>query len=155
MGEHSITVNGTAVTIEAEDDMPLLWALREDLSLTATKYSCGAGLCGACTVHLDGMAMRSCSISIADAAGSDITTLEGLSVSADHPVQQAWRELDVPQCGYCQPGIIMAVSALLAETPQPSDEDIDAAISNICRCGTYPRMRKAIRRAADLMGRGA
>lgn len=155
MGKHTVTVNGKTVSIDAEDDMPLLWALREDLGLTATKYSCGAGLCGACTVHLDGIAMRSCSISIADAAGSDITTLEGLSASADHPVQQAWRELDVPQCGYCQPGFIMAVSALLAETPQPSDDDIDAAISNICRCGTYPRMRRAIRRAADLMRSGA
>lgn len=155
MGKHAITVNGKGVSIDAKDDMPLLWALREDLGLTATKYGCGAGLCGACTVHLDGVAMRSCSITIADAAGSDITTLEGLATSADHPVQQAWRELDVPQCGYCQPGFIMAVSALLEETPKPSDDDIDAAISNICRCGTYPRMRKAIRRAADLMGSGA
>lgn len=152
MAKHTLSVNGSTVTIDADSDMPLLWALREDLALTATKYGCGAGLCGACSVHIDGFAARACSVSIADAAGSDITTLEGLAKNADHPVQQAWRELDVPQCGYCQPGFIMAVSALLKETPRPSDDDIDAAISNICRCGTYPRMRAAIKRAADLMG---
>ena len=151
MATFELRVNGKTVSIDAPADMPLLWALREDLGLMATKYGCGAGLCGACTVHLDGFATRACSISVADAAGSDIVTLEGLSANADHPVQRAWREFDVPQCGYCQPGFIMAVSALLKETPRPSDADIDAAIANLCRCGTYPRMRAAIKRAADLM----
>jgi len=148
MGKHRLNVNGQTRDIDAPDDMPLLWALREDLGLTATKYGCGAGLCGACTVHMDGMAIRSCSISVADAVETQITTLEGLG---DHPVKAAWAEFDLPQCGYCQPGFIMAVAALLRDYPQPTDEDIEAGITNLCRCGTYPRMKAAIKRAAEQM----
>lgn len=144
----SFTVNGQPVHYKMDPETPLLWALRDASNLTGTKYGCGAGLCGACTVHVDGKAVRSCQITIAAAEGTFVTTIEGLSRDRSHPVQQAWVAENLPQCGYCQPGMIMAAAALLAETPRPSDEDVDAAITNICRCGTYPRIRRAINRAA-------
>jgi isoquinoline 1-oxidoreductase alpha subunit len=137
-------VNGLSVTVDADPDTPLLWVLREQLGLTGTKYGCGIAACGACTVHVDGSAVRSCSFPLSDAGGRNITTIEGLSPDRSHPVQKAWIAGQVPQCGYCQSGVIMAVAALLAETPHPTDTDIDAAITNICRCGTYHRIRKAI-----------
>lgn len=146
-----LKVNGTAVTLPEEQDpnMPLLWVLREQLGLTGSKFGCGQGLCGACTVHVDGQAMRSCILPVGQLAGREITTIEGLG--GDHPVQQAWREVRVPQCGYCQSGQIMSAVALLQSTPQPDDDDINRAMSgNICRCGTYPRIRKAIHQAAAL-----
>lgn len=147
----SLTVNGTPHTLDLEPEMPLLWALREQLGLTGTKYGCGMALCGACTVHVAGIPMRSCVTPVAAVEGQPITTIEGLSSDRSHPVQQAWIELDVPQCGYCQSGQIMSAAALLANNPQPSDADIDAAMSgNLCRCGTYPRIRAAIHRAAKL-----
>lgn len=146
------TLNGKATTIDAEADMPLLWAIRDLVGLTGTKYGCGQGLCGACTVHIDGVAMRSCITPLASVAGKSVTTIEGLSQSGDHPVQQAWIQNNVPQCGYCQPGQIMSASALLASNANPSDADIDRAMSgNLCRCGTYVRIRKAIHDAADIM----
>ena len=137
-------VNGLSVTVDADPDTPLLWVLREQLGLTGTKYGCGIAACGACTVHVDGSAVRSCSFPLSDARDRNITTIEGLSPGRSHPVQKAWIAEQVPQCGYCQSGVIMAVAALLAETPHPTDTDIDAAITNICRCGTYHRIRKAI-----------
>lgn len=144
-----LTVNGKNVQVVAETDTPLLWVLREELHLTGTKFGCGAGLCGACTVHLDGNAVRSCQIPVSAVAGKKITTIEGLSAAGDHPVQRAWIEEQVPQCGYCQPGQIMSAAALLVSHPKPSDADIDSAMAgNICRCGTYQRIRKAIHRAA-------
>jgi isoquinoline 1-oxidoreductase alpha subunit len=139
-----LTVNGEKYSTEADGDMPLLWYLRDIANLTGTKFGCGAGLCGACTVHLDGKAQRSCSIPLADAANREVTTIEGLSADGDHPVQQAWARHQVPQCGYCQSGMIMAVSALLTENPNPDADTIDSSISNVCRCGTYPRVSKAI-----------
>ncbi len=146
-----ITVNEQSLEIDASPDTPLLWVLRDHLDMTGTKYGCGMALCGACTVHLDGVAVRSCVLPIAALEGKRITTIEGLSKDRSHPVQRAWIELDVPQCGYCQSGQIMSAAALLSNTPRPSDAEIDAAMAgNICRCGTYPRIRKAIRRAADL-----
>ncbi|MEZ5507374.1 MAG: (2Fe-2S)-binding protein [Gammaproteobacteria bacterium] len=146
------TLNGKTTTIDAEADMPLLWAIRDLVGLTGTKYGCGQGLCGACTVHIDGVAMRSCITPLASVAGKSVTTIEGLSQSGDHPVQQAWIQNNVPQCGYCQPGQIMSASALLASNSNPSDTDIDRAMSgNLCRCGTYMRIRKAIHDAADIM----
>ncbi|MBU6268767.1 MAG: (2Fe-2S)-binding protein [Sphingomonadales bacterium] len=141
-----LTVNGRAISLEAEPDTPLLWALREELGLTGTKFGCGIAACGACSVHLDGKLVRSCSVAAGDAAGKAVTTIEGLR-GADgtlHAVQQAWIDAQVPQCGYCQSGQIMAAVALLRETPRPSDAQIDAAMTNLCRCGTYPRIRKAI-----------
>ncbi len=141
-------VNNRAVTVDADPDTPLLWVLREHLGLTGTKYGCGVAACGACTVHVDGTAVRSCSFPLSDAQDKNITTIEGLSHDRSHPVQKAWIAEQVPQCGYCQSGMIMAVAALLAENPRPTDADIDAAITNICRCGTYPRIRKAIHIAA-------
>jgi len=141
-------VNGRPVTVDADPDTPLLWALREQLGLTGTKYGCGVAACGACTVHVDGSAVRSCSFPLGDAADRSITTIEGLSHDRSHPVQKAWIAEQVPQCGYCQSGMIMAVAALLAETPRPTDADIDAAITNICRCGTYHRIRRAVHAAA-------
>ena len=147
----TITVNGTQHQLEIEPDTPLLWALRDVVSLTGTKYGCGIAQCGACTVHIDGQPMRSCSVPIASVDGASIITIEGLSPDGKHPVQQAWIAEDVPQCGYCQSGQIMAVAAFLKDHPSPTDADIDANITNICRCGTYERMRRAIHRAADLM----
>ncbi len=140
-----INVNGKIRNYNGNEDKPLLWALREDLGLTGTKYGCGISECGACTVHIDGEAVRSCVFPIGALEGSEkITTIEGLSDDGSHPVQQAWAELDVPQCGFCQPGMIMAVSALLKDNPNATDKDIDNTITNICRCGTFARVRKGI-----------
>jgi aerobic-type carbon monoxide dehydrogenase small subunit (CoxS/CutS family) len=147
----TFTVNGQTRQIDLEDDTPLLWALRDVLGLTGTKFGCGVAQCGACTVHINGQPMRSCSVPIGTLAGADITTIEGLSLDSSHPVQKAWIEEDVPQCGYCQSGQIMSTVAFLKNNPTPSDADIDAAITNICRCGTYERMRRAIHRAAAMM----
>jgi isoquinoline 1-oxidoreductase subunit alpha len=145
----NLRINGRDVAVDADPDTPLLWVIRDHVNLTGTKFGCGAGLCGACTVHLDGAAIRSCITLLADAAGGEITTIEGLSADGGQRVQQAWLAEQVPQCGYCQPGMIMAAAALLADTPQPSDADIDAAMTNLCRCGTYDRVRRAIHRAAQ------
>ncbi|MEM8815645.1 MAG: (2Fe-2S)-binding protein [Pseudomonadota bacterium] len=144
-----LTINGNAHTLDVEPDMPLLWAIRDIAGLTGTKFGCGKALCGACTVHVDGQPVRSCSYPVSAAAGRSITTIEGLSEDGDHPLQLAWRALNVPQCGYCQSGQIMSAAALLERNPKPSREDIDAAMSgNICRCGTYTRIRAAIQQAA-------
>ena len=145
---YKIKVNGTDHVVDVDDDTPLLWVLRDTLSLTGTKFGCGISMCGACTVHLNGAAARSCITPISSVGTASITTIEGLSPSSSHRVQRAWIAEDVPQCGYCQSGMIMAVAALLAQTPKPSDRDIDSTISNICRCGTYDRIRRAIHRAA-------
>lgn len=148
----ALTVNGNRREIEADPDKPLLWVLRDDLRLTGTKYGCGAGLCGACTVHVEGVAQRSCSLPVGAVAGKPVTTIEGLAKGARlHPVQQAWIDEDVSQCGYCQAGQVMAAAALLAAKPAPTAADIDG-ITNLCRCGTYPRVRKAIVAAAKKMG---
>tara|TARA_B110000483_G_scaffold26756_1_gene32250 strand:+ start:213 stop:680 length:468 start_codon:yes stop_codon:yes gene_type:complete len=153
MAKYALTVNGEARSVEADPTMPLLWVLRDLLELTGTKYSCGIGQCGTCTVHLNGAPIRSCSFPVSAAAGQPITTIEGLSANGDHPVQAAWLEVDVPQCGYCQAGQIMSATALLASTPNPTDEEIDASMSgNICRCGTYQRIKAAIHLAADKGG---
>jgi isoquinoline 1-oxidoreductase subunit alpha len=151
------TVNGKHVEVDVAPSTPLLWVLRENLQLTGTKYGCGMALCGACTVHLDGQAVRSCVTPVSRAAGKRVATIEGLSTDLTHPLQRAWIEIDVPQCGYCQAGQIMSAAILLAENPAPTDTDIDEAMSgNICRCGTYPRIRRAIHRAAELKAeRGA
>jgi isoquinoline 1-oxidoreductase subunit alpha len=147
----SLTVNGKPEQLDVEPDMPLLWAIREKLALTGTKYACGIAQCGACTVHLDGQPVRSCVTPVSAAAGRRLTTIEGLSVTGDHPVQKAWMEVDVPQCGFCQSGQIMSAVALLAANPSPTDKDIDEGMAaNICRCGTYQRIRAAIHRAAAL-----
>jgi isoquinoline 1-oxidoreductase alpha subunit len=147
----TFTLNGKSQTVEVDPQMPLLWVLRDTLNLTGTKFGCGMALCGACTVHINGEAARSCITPISAVAGKKITTIEGLSVDGSHPVQQAWMEEDVPQCGYCQSGQIMSAVALLSKKPKPTDTDIDDFMSgNICRCGTYQRIRKAIHRAADL-----
>ena len=146
----SIVVNGIAHTLDVEPDTPLLWVLRDSLKLKGTKFGCGIAQCGACTVLMDGQAIRSCSYPIASVAGKNITTIEGLSADGTHPVQLTWIEFDVPQCGYCQSGQIMAAVSLLKQTPRPTDADIDRAMTNICRCGTYPRIRAAIHRAAEL-----
>ena len=145
-----LTVNGKSHEIDVEPDTPLLWVLRDNLDLTGTKFGCGIAQCGACTVHLNGSPIRSCVTPASAAAGSEITTIEGLAEDRSHPVQQAWIEHDVPQCGYCQSGQIMAAAALLADNSDPSDADIDRAMTNICRCGTYQRIRTAIHRAAEL-----
>ena len=147
----SLTVNGNSVQVDAAPEMPLLWVLRDLLGLTGTKFGCGMALCGACTVHLDGQPIRACVTPLSAALGRRVDTIEGLSAETRHPVQRAWLELDVVQCGYCQSGQIMSAVALLAQNPHPSDEDIDAAMAgNICRCGTYQRIRAAIKRAAEL-----
>src|SRR2546427_6608329 len=145
----NLTINGKSISVDVEDDTPLLWAIRENVGLTGTKYGCGIAQCGACTVHIDGVAVRSCGMVVSDAVGKQITTIEGLAAGGTlHKVQKAWINHDVPQCGYCQSGMIMAVAALLREKPKPTDADIDAAITNICRCGTYQQVRTAIHAAA-------
>ena len=144
----SFVVNGTPQSLQADPAMPLLWALRDRLHLTGSKFGCGVGMCGACTVHLDGQAVRSCVTPVMAVEGKQVTTIEGLSKDRSHPVQRAWLSESVPQCGYCQPGMIMAVSALLAQCPHPTDQQINDGITNICRCGTYARIRKAIHIAA-------
>jgi len=145
-----LTINGQTREVDVDPDTPLLWVLRDTLGLAGTKFGCGIAQCGACTVHIDGVATRSCSVSVSTVEGTQITTIEGLSANGVlHPVQRAWIAHDVPQCGYCQSGMIMAVAALLADKPQPTDADIDAAITNICRCGTYARIRAAIHTAAQ------
>ncbi len=150
-----LKINGDLVDVEADEATPLLWALREQLELTGTKYSCGIGICGACTVLLDGKAVRSCVVPLSALnASQEIVTIEGLSPDGSHPLQKAWAELDVPQCGYCQSGMIMSAAALLRDIPDPSDADIDANLNNICRCGTYNRVRRGIHMAADLNRRG-
>ncbi|HWX69139.1 MAG TPA: (2Fe-2S)-binding protein [Steroidobacteraceae bacterium] len=147
----TLNLNGRNTRLDVDEDMPLLWVLRDIVGLTGTKYGCGMALCGACTVHLEGAPVRSCVTPVSAASGKRVTTIEGLSTDNSHPVQRAWLELDVPQCGYCQSGQIMSAAALLAQTPQPTDADIDAAMAgNICRCGTYQRIRAAIYRAANL-----
>ena len=146
-----LTINGKSQNIEVEPETPLLWALREQAGLTGTKYGCGVAQCGACTVHINGAPQRSCILPIAAAANATVTTIEGLSPDLSHPIQKAWLQHEVPQCGYCQSGQIMAAAALLAEIPNPTDADIDAKVTNICRCGAYPRMKKAIHRAAAAM----
>jgi isoquinoline 1-oxidoreductase alpha subunit len=144
----TLNINGASHQVDAPSDTPLLWVIREWVGLTGTKYGCGIAQCGACTVHVNGIALRSCQLPAGSMAGQKITTIEGLSPDGSHPVQVAWKELEVAQCGYCQSGQIMAAAALLHQTPTPSDEDIDNAMSNICRCGTYPRIRTAIHAAA-------
>lgn len=146
-----LTVNGTVHSVDADPDTPLLWVIRDQIGLTGTKFSCGIAQCGACTVHVDGQPIRSCSFPAAAAIGKAITTIEGISPDGSHPIQQAWIELDAPQCGYCQSGMIMSALALLQQKPNPTDADIDAAVTNACRCSSYHRVRKAIHRAADLM----
>ena len=145
----SLTINNRSIEVDVEPDTPLLWVLRDNLGLTGTKFGCGVGQCGACTVHLDGVATRSCSLPVSAAAGVEVTTIEGLSPDSSHPLQQAWVELDVPQCGYCQSGQIMAAAALLATNAAPNDKDIDEAMTNICRCASYNDIREGIHRAAS------
>ena len=145
----NLTINGKAFNVDVEPETPLLWAIRENVGLTGTKYGCGIAQCGACTVHIDGVAVVSCGMTVGEAAGKQITTIEGLAVNGVlHKVQQAWIDNDVPQCGYCQSGMIMAVAALLKDKPKPSDAEIDSAITNICRCGTFQQVREAIHAAA-------
>jgi aerobic-type carbon monoxide dehydrogenase small subunit (CoxS/CutS family) len=147
----TLTVNGTVYRLEIEPETPLLWVVRDELGLTGTKFGCGIAQCGCCTLHVDGEAVRSCSLAVGDVDGKRVTTIEGLAPDSRHPVQQAWLAEDVPQCGYCQSGQIMAAVALLQRNPKPSDADIDAGMTNICRCGTYQRIRSAIHRAAASM----
>jgi isoquinoline 1-oxidoreductase alpha subunit len=149
---YTLNINGADHTVDVDGETPLLWVLRDVLGMTGTKFGCGMAQCGACTVHLDGTAAPSCQTAVADAVGISVTTIEGLSPDGNHPVQVAWREINVPQCGYCQGGQIMQAASLLKDTPNPTDDDIDAAMSgNICRCGTYPRIRAAIKQAATKM----
>ena len=145
----SLKVNGNQVNLDVEPDMPLLWALRDELGLTGTKYGCGVAACGSCTVHLDGQPVRACVVPMSAVEGKSVTTIEGLSLDGSHPVQKAWVQLQVPQCGYCQSGMIMAAAALLEQTRTPTDADIEAGITNLCRCGTYQRVRAAIHAAAQ------
>ena len=147
----TLEINGKKYQIDVEAEMPLLWVLRDDLGLTGTKFGCGIGECGACTVHINGQAVRSCSFPVRAAVGTEITTIEGLSLHNKHPVQQAWLEEQVPQCGYCQSGQIMATAALLAKNPKPTAEEVEDNITNLCRCGTYVRVRRGISRSAELM----
>jgi len=150
-----LNVNGKSIDIDVDVNTPLLWVLREQLGMTGTKYGCGIGLCGACTVHIDGNAVRSCTVPLSSLKGTEkIVTIEGLSTDNSHPVQQAWKELDVPQCGYCQPGMIMSAAALLNENPNPSDADINTNVTNICRCGTFNQVRAGIHRAVDISSKG-
>jgi len=150
-----LNINGTVREVAVEPDTPLLWAIREQVGLTGTKYGCGVAQCGACSVHINGEVQRACSIQVGALGESDrIVTIEGLSANADHPVQRAWAAIDVPQCGYCQSGQIMAAAALLEKIPKPTDADIDAAMTNICRCGTYQRIRQAVHMAADTSSKG-
>jgi isoquinoline 1-oxidoreductase subunit alpha len=149
-----LVVNGVAHSVAVAPDTPLLWVIRDHLGLTGTKFSCGIAQCGACTLHLDGAPVRSCSLSVSAAAGKAVTTIEGLSADGSHPVQRAWIDLDVPQCGYCQSGMIMSVVALLARRPNPTDTEIDAEITNACRCSSYHRVRRAIHQAAAMMPAG-
>jgi aerobic-type carbon monoxide dehydrogenase small subunit (CoxS/CutS family) len=149
MPAYTLTVNGKAQTVDVAADTPLLWVLRDNLGLTGTKFGCGIAQCGACTVHLDGVATRSCVVPISTVGAKRVTTIEGLAANRSHPVQRAWIAEDVPQCGYCQSGQVMAAAALLARTPKPTDAQIDAAMTNICRCGTYQRIRAAIHRVAQ------
>ena len=144
-----LTVNGQIREVDVAPDTPLLWVLRDTLQLTGTKFGCGVAACGACTVQVDGQATRSCVLPVSAVEGRPVVTIEGLAENGDHPVQQAWQDLDVPQCGYCQSGMIMAAAALLVQKPSPSDADIDAAMTNICRCGTYNRIRRAIHQASN------
>lgn len=155
MAAITLNVNGESRSVDVDPATPLLWVLRDHLRLVGTKYGCGIGSCGACTVHVDGVAMRSCGIPVEQAAGTEVTTIEGLSSVGDHPVQRAWREHDVPQCGYCQAGQIMSAASLLAQFPEPTDADIDAGMSgNLCRCGTYLRIRRAVKTAAEYQAMG-
>ncbi|HEY3404317.1 MAG TPA: (2Fe-2S)-binding protein [Ohtaekwangia sp.] len=156
MASLTLKINNKNYTVDVDPKMPLLWAIREAVGLTGTKYGCGIAQCGACTVHLEGNPVRSCQLPVSSVANKNITTIEGLSENNEHPVQQAWIEEQVPQCGYCQSGQIMAAVALLKKTPNPTDKDIDTAMQNhICRCGTYPRIRKAIKTASSLMSQKA
>lgn len=149
-----LKINGELVDFDVDGSTPLLWLIREQLGLTGTKYSCGIGMCGSCTVHINGKAVRSCTIPVSTLnASEEIVTIEGLSPNSDHPLQKAWAELDVPQCGYCQPGMIMSAAALLKDNPNPSDADIDANVTNICRCGTFNRIRRGIHLAAQINGK--
>ena len=151
MSRYILNINGTKKTLEAASDTPLLWGLRDQLKLVGTKFGCGIGQCGACTVHLDGVPTRACITPIADVGARQVTTIEGLSTGGDHPLQQAWQELDVPQCGYCQAGQIMTAAALLKASPKPNDQEIDKALDgHLCRCGTYLRIRAGIHRAAEI-----
>ncbi len=149
-----LTVNGVRHSVDVAPETPLLWVIRDQLRLTGTKFSCGIAQCGACTLHIDGRPVRTCSIPVSVASGKSVTTIEGLSPDGTHPVQQAWIELDVPQCGYCQSGMIMSVVALLKQHPNPTDQEIDAAVTNACRCSTYHRIRQAIRTAAAKVSAG-
>ena len=149
---YSLTINGRQKTVIVDADTPLLWVLRDHLGLMGTKFGCGAGLCGACTVHVGGQPMRSCVVPISAVAGASITTIEGLSADRSHPLQRAWIAEQVPQCGYCQSGMLMAAAALLRDKPRPSEEDINSAMTNLCRCGTYPRVKRAILRASGQDG---
>jgi isoquinoline 1-oxidoreductase subunit alpha len=149
--KYTFKLNGKSTTVDVPAEMPLLWVLRDTLDMKGTKYGCGIGMCGACTVHLNGTAVRSCQATVASVANKDVTSIEGLSADGTHPVQRAWQEIDVPQCGYCQAGQIMSAAALLAQKPKPTEADIDRAMEgNICRCATYPRIRKAILAAAQM-----
>jgi isoquinoline 1-oxidoreductase alpha subunit len=153
MANITFTLNGSSQTVDVVPEMPLLWVLRDVVGLTGTKFGCGMGLCGACTVHLDGQPVRSCSTPVKSVAGKKVVTIEGLSPNGTHPVQRAWMEIDVPQCGYCQSGQVMSAAALLAQKPKPTDADIDTAMrGNLCRCGTYQSVRTAVHRAAELNG---
>jgi len=156
MSQHTINLNGAVQTVDSAADTPLLWVLRDQLQLVGTKFGCGIGQCGACTVHLDGVPTRACITPIGEVGQRKITTIEGLSATGEHPLQKAWQELDVPQCGYCQAGQIMMAAALLKKSPKPTDQEIDAALDgNLCRCGTYLRIRAGIHRAAELAAKEA
>ena len=148
---YSLNINGQIMEVDAAPETPLLWVLRDHLGLTGTKFGCGIAQCGACTVHVDGQALRSCQIPVDALAGAEIRTIEALDPAGQHPLQTVWAEMNVPQCGYCQSGMLMAAAALLQANPEPTDDDIDLYVDNICRCGTYPRVRAAIHRAAELM----